>query len=176
MKDYIFSLEIKVRDYELDSEGIVNNANYLHYLEYTRHEFCEEAGFSFKAMEEAGLTPVVNRVEVDYKTPLKSGDVMLSCLWIERKGVRFVFHQDIYNKATNKIAVSAVISTACIENGKLSRGEKLFSAFATAEYKTFIKTSEAAFGVFLRIPIATPTGLFLMRSLTIFTFLGDMRI
>ena len=55
---------------------------------------------------------------------------MLSCLWIERKGVRFVFHQDIYNKATNKIAVSAVISTACIENGKLSRGEKLFSAFA----------------------------------------------
>ena len=54
MKDYIFSLEIKVRDYELDSEGIVNNANYLHYLEYTRHEFCEEAGFSFKAMEEAG--------------------------------------------------------------------------------------------------------------------------
>lgn len=130
MKDYIFSLEIKVRDYELDSEGIVNNANYLHYLEYTRHEFCEEAGFSFKAMEEAALTPVVNRVEVDYKTPLKSGDVMLSCLWIERKGVRFVFHQDIFNKATNKIAVSAVISTACIENGRLSRGEKLFSAFA----------------------------------------------
>ncbi len=130
MKDYIFSLEIKVRDYELDSEGIVNNANYLHYLEYTRHEFCEEAGFSFKAMEEAGLTPVVNRVEIDYKTPLKSGDVMLSCLWIERKGVRFVFHQDIFNKATQKIAVSAVISTACIENGKLSRGEKLFSAFA----------------------------------------------
>ena len=31
--DYIFSLEIAVRDYELDSEGIVNNANYLHYLE-----------------------------------------------------------------------------------------------------------------------------------------------
>ena len=33
MNEYIFSLTLKVRDYELDSEGIVNNANYLHYLE-----------------------------------------------------------------------------------------------------------------------------------------------
>ena len=39
MREYIFSLEIPVRDYELDSEGIVNNANYLHYLEHTRHAF-----------------------------------------------------------------------------------------------------------------------------------------
>lgn len=41
---YIYELPIKVRDYEVDAEGIVNNANYLHYLEHTRHEFCEEAG------------------------------------------------------------------------------------------------------------------------------------
>ena len=33
---YFFTLEIVVRDYELDSEGIVNNAVYLHYLEHTR--------------------------------------------------------------------------------------------------------------------------------------------
>ena len=39
-------MPIKVRDYEVDAEGIVNNANYLHYLEHTRHEFCEEAGLS----------------------------------------------------------------------------------------------------------------------------------
>ncbi|MDD6687289.1 acyl-CoA thioesterase, partial [Sodaliphilus pleomorphus] len=36
-KEYVFSVEIPVRDYELDAEGIVNNANYLHYMEYTRH-------------------------------------------------------------------------------------------------------------------------------------------
>ena len=41
---YIFELPMKVRDYEVDSEGIVNNAVYLHYLEHTRHEFCEWAG------------------------------------------------------------------------------------------------------------------------------------
>ncbi len=32
MKDYIFKLPMKVRDYEVDVEGIVNNANYLHYM------------------------------------------------------------------------------------------------------------------------------------------------
>ncbi|MEG0700463.1 MAG: acyl-CoA thioesterase, partial [Muribaculaceae bacterium] len=64
MNNYIFSLEIKVRDYEIDAEGIVNNANYLHYLEHTRHEFCEFAGFSFKEMQENGIAPVLNRIDV----------------------------------------------------------------------------------------------------------------
>lgn len=39
---YIFTLEIAVRDYELDSEGIVNNAVYLHYLEHSRHAFVKQ--------------------------------------------------------------------------------------------------------------------------------------
>ena len=127
--DYIYTLEIAVRDYELDSEGIVNNAIYLHYLELTRHEFCRWAGYSFKEMSTDGIVPVLNRVEIDYKTPLRSGDVMLSRLWVERKGVRFVFHQDIRNKYTGEMAVSAVVSVVSLEDGKLSRSEKLFHKF-----------------------------------------------
>lgn len=128
--DYIFSLEIAVRDYELDSEGIVNNAIYLHYLELTRHEFCRWAGYSFKQMSADGIIPVLSRVEIDYKTPLRSGDTMLSCLWVEKKGVRFVFHQDIYNKHTGEVAVNAVVSVVSLEDGKLSRGDKLFDLFS----------------------------------------------
>lgn len=128
--DYIFSFEIAVRDYELDSEGIVNNAIYLHYLELTRHEFCRWAGYSFKQMSADGIIPVLSRVEIDYKTPLRSGDTMLSCLWVEKKGVRFVFHQDIYNMHTGEVAVNAVVSVVCLEDGKLSRGDKLFNAFS----------------------------------------------
>ena len=41
--DYDFVLPLTVRDYELDVQGIVNNANYLHYLEHTRHAFCTAA-------------------------------------------------------------------------------------------------------------------------------------
>lgn len=126
---YIYTLEIDVRDYELDSEGIVNNANYQHYLEHTRHKFCQWAGLSFKQMQDLGIIPVVNRIVIDYKSPLRSDDTMLSCLWVEQKGVRFIFHQDIYNKATGNMAVAATVSCVCIQNGKPSRGEILSKAF-----------------------------------------------
>lgn len=128
--DYIFTLEIGVRDYELDSEGIVNNAVYLHYLEHTRHAFCKQAGYTFAQMQADGFVPVVNRIEVDYKTTLRSGDVMLSRLWVEARGVRFVFHQDIFNRSTGALAVRAVVSIVCLENGQLGRGEQLRKAFA----------------------------------------------
>ncbi|MDE6243836.1 MAG: acyl-CoA thioesterase, partial [Muribaculaceae bacterium] len=94
-KKYCFALEMVVRDYELDSQEIVNNANYLHYMEHTRHTFCAEAGLSFGDMHRMGLDPVVRRIEVEYKNSLRVGDRFISCLNLERKGARFVFRQDI---------------------------------------------------------------------------------
>ena len=128
-EDYIYSLDIDVRDYELDSEGIVNNANYLHYLEVTRHEFCKAEGTSFDEMRRNGIIPVLSRVEIDYVTSLVSGDRMTSCLNLTRKGPRFVFQQDIYNQR-GEVVVRAVVSVVSLENGRLSRGDKLAEAFA----------------------------------------------
>ncbi len=128
MEKYVYELEMSVRDYELDSEGIVNNANYLHYLEHTRHEFCSANGISFAEMQNRGIIPVLNRVEIDYKTPLRSGDRFVSKLWLERRGVRFVFHQDLF-KLSGETVVSAVVSCVCLENGKLDRGDMLADIF-----------------------------------------------
>ena len=122
---YIYTLEMAVRDYELDSEGIVNNANYLHYLEHTRHAFVKQEGIPFGSLTREGLVPVVRRMEIDYRTPLRSGDVMLSRLWIERKGARFIFHQDIFNKQGGEPVVSAVVTIVCLENGQINRGDEL---------------------------------------------------
>ena len=44
MKEYRFQTRMEVRDYECDIEGIVNNANYLHYTEHTRHRFLRSIG------------------------------------------------------------------------------------------------------------------------------------
>lgn len=127
--DYIFELPIKVRDYEVDAEGIVNNANYLHYLEHTRHEFCEQAGLSFRAMRERGLTPVVSRIEIKYLRSLGLADSMVSKLAMTRRGPVFVFRQDIYTPDGEPV-VKATVDIACYENGRLSRGTALAEAFA----------------------------------------------
>ena len=126
---YVYEREMEVRDYELDAEGIVNNANYLHYLEHTRHGFCVTNGISFAQMQEKGVIPVLNRVEIDYKTPLRSGDRFVSKLWVERKGVRFVFHQDLFKTDTGESVVSAVVSCVCLSDGKLDRGDMLAEVF-----------------------------------------------
>jgi acyl-CoA thioester hydrolase len=55
MKEYIFKLTDKVRDYECDLQGVVNNSNYQHYMEHTRHEFLESLGENFGAMHEKGI-------------------------------------------------------------------------------------------------------------------------
>ena len=126
---YIYEMPLKVRDYEVDSQGIVNNANYLHYLEHTRHEFCQERGISFRDMQREGIDPVVSKIEISYLTPLRLAESMVSSLWLERKGARFVFHQDIFN-AAGKQVVKALVSIVALENGKLTRGERLAEAFA----------------------------------------------
>ena len=127
--DYTHSLEIKVRDYELDTQGIVNNANYLHYLEITRHDFCERAGTSFRDMQQQGLDPVVRKIEIEYLSSLTFGDTMISKLRMERKGARFVFVQDIFNASTGVPVVHALVTVVCLQNGRLSRGDLLAEAF-----------------------------------------------
>ena len=128
---YIFTLEIAVRDYELDSEGIVNNAVYLHYLEHTRHAFVNQEGIPFGSLTSDGLVPVVRRMEIDYFAPLRTGDVMLSRLWIERRGPRFIFYQDIFKREGGEPVVSAVVTIVCMDkDGRINRGDELAARIA----------------------------------------------
>ncbi len=127
--NYIFELPMKVRDYEVDSEGIVNNAVYLHYLEHTRHEFCDMAGMSFRSMHQQGIDPVLNKVEIEYKTPLTLGELFISKLKVSRQGVRFIFHQDIFN-TKGQLVIKALVSCVTTRNGRLTRGDELAEVFA----------------------------------------------
>ncbi len=52
---YIYETRMEVRDYECDIQGIVNNANYLHYTEHTRHRFILSLGVSFSKLHEQGI-------------------------------------------------------------------------------------------------------------------------
>ncbi|MCM1450198.1 MAG: acyl-CoA thioesterase [Clostridiales bacterium] len=128
-KQYTFTTEIKVRDYELDVEGIVNNANYLHYLELTRHDFCETAGYTFQQMHEQGYDPVLARAEINYMTPLRMGDTMTSCLNVCRRGPRYFFEQDIFRKSDGAQCIHAIITVVILHDGRPTRGDELQDAF-----------------------------------------------
>ena len=123
--NFAYTLRMKVRDYECDMEGIVNNANYQHYMEHTRHEFLLQEGISFAEMLEQDIVSVVARITIDYKTPLRSRDEFLSCLNVRREGVRYVFQQHIYRASDMKLAVRGRVDVVCLVAGKLSRCPEL---------------------------------------------------
>jgi len=113
-------LEFKVRDYECDLQGIVNNSVYQNYLEHTRHEFLLENNLSFEQLHLQGVDAVVARIEMAYKTPLKSGDVFISKLYVAKDGIKYVFHQTIFRKSDNKVCLKAKVDTVVLINGKLA--------------------------------------------------------
>lgn len=130
MPNYIFELRLKVRDYECDLQGIVNNANYQHYTEHTRHEFLLAHGVSFADLHERGIDAVVARIEMAFKTPLRSRDEYISRLALKKEGLRYVFLHDIYRASDEKLSVRARVDTVCLVNGKLSECEELNATFA----------------------------------------------
>ena len=129
MKEYLFTTQMDVRDYECDIEGIVNNANYLHYMEHTRHLFLQKCGLSFAEMHSRGVDAVVARMNLQYKVPLRCDDEFISRLWIEKQNVRYVFHQDIFRASDEALCLRAKVELVCLIDGKLAVSEEYDKAF-----------------------------------------------
>ena len=135
--NYIFETSMEVRDYECDIEGIVNNANYLHYMEHTRHLFLKSRGLSFAEMLNKGVDAVVARMNLQYKTPLRCDDEFISRLGLRKEGLRYVFNQDIFRASDNRLCVRATVELVCLINGKLGNSEEYDKMLAPAG-ETFV--------------------------------------
>lgn len=127
--NYDFELEFKVRDYECDLQGVVNNSIYQNYLEHTRHEFMLSIGLNFADLFNKGVVAVVARIELAYKTPLVSGDRFVSRLRVEHQGVKYLFYQDIYRLPDEKLCLKGMVTTTSIINGRLAVSDEIKSAF-----------------------------------------------
>ena len=125
MANYIFSLEMEVRDYECDLQGIVNNANYQHYTEHTRHEFLRAHGVSFAELHTRGIDAVVARMQLQFKTPLRSADRFVSRLALRKEGIKCVFQQDIFRLPDERPVLKSTFEAVCLVDGKLSDCEEL---------------------------------------------------
>jgi acyl-CoA thioester hydrolase len=114
-----FSPDFAVRDYECDIQGVVNNANYLHYLEHARHQFLISREISFSQLHDEGIDLIVTRVEIDYKYPLRSLDKFKIGINVRREGnVRLVFDQRILRIPDQKIIADAKVTGVATRNGR----------------------------------------------------------
>ena len=117
--DFIFETRMMVRDYECDIEGIVNNANYLNYMEHTRHLFLKERGLSFADMHAKGVDAVVARMNLQFKVPLRCDDEFISRLALKKEGIKYIFYQNIYRADDEKLCLRASVELVCLINGRL---------------------------------------------------------
>ncbi|PZX11803.1 acyl-CoA thioester hydrolase [Breznakibacter xylanolyticus] len=127
-QNYHYELEFKVRDYECDLQGIVNNSVYQNYLEHARHEFLLTLGLNFQELFHQGIVAVVARIDLAYKTPLKSGDHFVVRLRLVHEGLKYIFYQDIYRLPDQKICLKGIVTTTSLINGKLAICNDLVNA------------------------------------------------
>lgn len=126
---YIFETRMEVRDYECDIEGIVNNANYLHYTEHTRHRFLKSLGLSFAKLHEQGTDAVVARMNLQFKSPLRSDDEIISRMKLDKKGIRYIFTHDLYRAADECLCFHCTAELVTLINGRLGVSPEYDAAF-----------------------------------------------
>ncbi|RZM83571.1 4-hydroxybenzoyl-CoA thioesterase [Pseudoalteromonas rubra] len=126
-----FKLDFKVRDYECDLQGIVNNSVYFNYLEHARHEFLIANGVDFAALAEQKINLVVIRSEMNYKDSLKPGDVFyVEVETLRVSKLKFAFIQRIIRAADDKLMLDAVVTgTSVNERGRPFLPEEIDQLF-----------------------------------------------
>lgn len=114
-----FAVDFKVRDYECDLQGVVNNSVYQNYLEHARHEFLLAREVDFAALTAQGIHLVVVRAEMDFRKSLKPGDSFRVTVACEMDGrIRIVFVQQILKNDGTVIMDARITGTALDLRGR----------------------------------------------------------
>lgn len=125
MNDFDHEIEMSVRDYELDTQGLVNNSVYQNYLEHARHEFLKHVGLNFNELHNNGVDAVVHKIEMEFKRPLLGDDLFVVRTKAEQNGnVRFLFIQNIYRKRDHTLMLKGKVTAVFMSNGRPIRPPK----------------------------------------------------
>jgi len=116
----VHEIQLEVRDYECDLQGVVNNAVYQNYLEHARHALLLTHGIDFASLTQKKIYLVVTRAELNYRYSLKSGDRFKVETRMERASrLKFVFFQKIFRIPDMKwILEASITGTALNPSGR----------------------------------------------------------
>ncbi len=80
------TIELPIMSFETDFVGIVNNTEFIRFLERVRYALSRKLGFSFKQVRSTKLFSVMAHVEINYISPAHFEDIMLGTGWVEKVG------------------------------------------------------------------------------------------
>lgn len=106
MKTFRSKTRLRVRNFEIDAQGIVHNAVYLQYFETGRFEYLRRVGYDRDfASIAGGMTKVVLvRNEVNYRSSARFDDEIDVYTGIKAIGrTSFIFEGVIHNSKTKKL-------------------------------------------------------------------------
>jgi acyl-CoA thioester hydrolase len=126
-----FAAYFRVRHYETDAVGHVNNAVYLHYLEQAAIEHSAAVGYPLGRYLEMGTLFIVRRHEVEYLRPASPGDVLEVVTWAAKmRGPRAVRAYEVYRygQAASDVGTVAVPPDSLLQASHVPASEPLVRA------------------------------------------------
>lgn len=115
----MYTITLEVRDYELDTQGVVNNGVYFGYFEHARHRFLADHGFDFVSLHARGIDPVVAEAKISYLKPLRNNQHFRVITSVAKRGaLRYIFHQKIELVDGAVECARAEITAVVLKNGR----------------------------------------------------------
>jgi acyl-CoA thioester hydrolase len=106
----------KIRFYECDPYGHVNNTNYLRYMQEAAFEASAAAGYDVQRYEQIGRTWHVHATDIEYLRPLKYGDAAQVKTWVlDARKVTSRRAYELYSASTGELAAKATTDWAFLD-------------------------------------------------------------
>ena len=123
-----FSIEMEVRDNELDAQGIVNNANYMIYLSHARHKHVHNIGVNFDDYIKKNQKLVLLSCTMKFKNSLVANDefIVTSSIGKTEYPYQWAYNQDIKRKSDGSLILRAAFNSTCINGNASADEDKLY--------------------------------------------------